>query len=156
MVTAAQGEVYSDTVIPHDRGLTLSLNVSTLKITFLGLQRFAPFKRFAPYKKLPVSPSHALIQPSYSLHAMIGCSPLETYPLPGTSRTAQQTPPPYSSPTSNDTLRQPRTRSVPFSSGVTMEWGPDIAQSPDDIILVTVRIHQLGRRGSFEENLPQR
>jgi hypothetical protein len=53
-------------------------------------------------------------------------------------------------------MRQPRTRSIPFGSGVTMEWSPDIHQSPDDIILVTVRLHQLGRRESFDENLPQR
>jgi hypothetical protein len=138
--------------------------ISTLKITFLGLQRFAP------YKKLPSSRSHALVQPLCSLHVMIGCSPLEAYPLPGTLRlfstekdenvpppyAAQQAPPPYSSHIPNNAMRQPRTRSIPFGSGVTMEWSPEIPQSPDDIVLVTVRLHRLGRRGCFDGNLPQR
>lgn len=100
---------------------------------------------------------------------MIG-SPLEAYPLPGASKffsterddnlpppyAAQQAPPSYSFCAPSIALRQPRTRSIPFGSGVTIEWSTDIPQSPDDIMFVTVRISQLGRRQSFDENLPQR
>src|ERR1700712_875501 len=100
---------------------------------------------------------------------MIG-SPLEAHPLPGTSQffstekdddlpppyAAQQAPPSYSSSTSSSALRQPRTRSIPFGSGVTIEWSTDVPQSPDDIMFVTVRISQLDRTQSCDVNAPQR
>lgn len=131
--------------------------------------RFAPSPTVFLLQETIITSVQRLDQPSHSLHTMIG-SPIEAHPLPGTSKflsTAkdenipppyadQQAPPPYDPCASNRALRQPRTRSIPFASGVEMEWSPDIHQSPDDILFVTVRINQLNRRHSSDEDLPQR
>jgi hypothetical protein len=101
---------------------------------------------------------------------MPGCSPLDAHPLPGTSRfltserelcipppyKAQQAPPPYSSHETNGSSTQVSTRSVPFGSSVTFEWDSNKPRSPDDIIIVTVRVNTLGRRQSFNDPLPER
>jgi hypothetical protein len=101
---------------------------------------------------------------------MPGCSPLDAHPLPGTSRfltterdlcvpppyKAQQAPPPYSSDESNTKQTTPSTRSVPFGSNVTFEWSSQKPRSPDDIIIVTVRVNTQGRRQSFDDPLPER
>ena len=100
---------------------------------------------------------------------MIDCSPLNADPLPGTSRfltservlcvpppyTAQP-PPPYSSSNPEVLTTKLSTRSIPFGSGVTFERPHNTPPSPDDIIIVTVRINQLGRRKSFDDPLPER
>jgi len=101
---------------------------------------------------------------------MIDYGPLNAYPLPGTSRfltserelcapppyAAQQAPPPYPPCKENDTTVGPSTRSIPFGPGVTFDWNFKKTRSPDDIIIVTVRINQLGRRDSFDGPLPDR
>jgi hypothetical protein len=45
---------------------------------------------------------------------------------------------------------------VPFGSGVTFQWNPNRPRSPDDIIIVSVRVNTLGRRQSFDDPLPER
>lgn len=101
---------------------------------------------------------------------MTGGSPLDADPLPGTSRfltternlcmppsyKAQQSPPPYSSDESSTNAPQLSTRSVPFGSGVTFEWNSNKPRSPEDIIIVTVRVNTQGRRQSFDDPLPER
>ena len=101
---------------------------------------------------------------------MTGGSPLDAHPRPGTSRfltterelclpppyKAQQSPPPYDSDEASTNTAQLSTRSVPFGSGVTFEWNSNKPQSPDDIIIVTVRINTQNCRDSFDEALPER
>ncbi|GAB7323381.1 hypothetical protein MBLNU13_g05840t2 [Cladosporium sp. NU13] len=101
---------------------------------------------------------------------MTGGSPLDAHPLPGTSRfltterqlcvpppyKAQQSPPPYPSDESSTDTAQLSTRSVPFSTGVTFEWNSTKPQSPDDIIIVTVRVNTQNCRESFDDPLPER
>jgi hypothetical protein len=101
---------------------------------------------------------------------MTGGSPLDAHPLPGTSRfltterdlctpppyKAQQSPPPYASDESSSNASQLSTRSVPFGSGVTFEWNSNKPRSPEDIIIVTVRVNTQGRRQSFDDPLPER
>ena len=108
--------------------------------------------------------------PKYKPKKMVRCSPLDAHPLPGTSRfltserelckpppyKAQQPPPPYHSDETSNTPTQPSTRSIPFGSSVTFEWNSNRLRSPDDIIIVTVRVNTLGRRKSFDDPLPER
>lgn len=117
----------------------------------------------------PIAHRISIDRPKHTLK-MTGGSPLDAHPLPGTSRfltserelctpppyKAQQAPPPYTSDESSTRTAQLSTRSVPFASGVTFEWSPNKPRSPDDIIIVSVRVNTLGRRNSFDDPLPER
>lgn len=102
---------------------------------------------------------------------MIG-SPLEAHPLRSSScrssvsqndeidgpppYVAQQAPPPYLPRTPSTRTPQPRTKSIPFGTGVSIEWDRTAPPSSEDIIIVTVRVNKLGRRLSFDDPLPER